>query len=1323
MFWNYLTMNEIDRYDGLNEIIVSVSLSAPKPGVFLDTVKYVLVIATTVEVVILAVSWNDQGNELKIIPTAYTIPTDNVTMFKVIGSQSGRIFMGGQDGLLYELEYDYRENKIASILGFDGITTKCQKRNHNAWSWRAVLPPFIRSMVLGDESLIDLVVDDIRHLLYAVTSNNHIQVVYLGHDNKATVCLINSFDLVQSIKLYLNYTGRNLDTVPRLEFFQDGVNSMQIVGFFIVPYTESKSVHAVAVLKSGVRVYLQLNTRANQSFYGPYQPTFIPQVQDAKFDIIFVRGPPAHDTLLDCQKTYDAAQDNGYLPCTANMKENKMSVSSSYYCNGVFLTAINNKDPLLPDELLGVSEDLTNRKSHLLNLQSSAGVSTMNMNIMNPSSNIRYDPLLPSLRESVTIINTMHGKQTMSYKVLDIKESCQPIHSKKTAPLWSLYMASSTPVVSEVTEQPNFKTIINKSDSSNMIPPSPLYYSNTIGSAGRSSDMGLTPSHITNITPLSEYILQSIPTATQREFLCLTRQGVVVIIKNRPIDYLAKCLLSYDGNYDNMAYYEQIDTFFKYFGHVESCAMCLEIICGLPVDLCVGSVLGSTSSTSGMSGGSGVMSISGTSGSEGKVLRDRAIRTILRFGGTAGFETIGRGSLQGFNSINNNPLTDMGNRDSRLAAGSLTPNFYFSHKYDAILVVISRILRPIWLRPVLDVSGKSLATIYTPVFLSTMISTLERFLNFLRDFYTVAVTRDVFLENDDYSTSGGNTSVMITGQQQSSTAIKQNMSYINSGLLTDRLTIHNTTTIQDPMLQFQKQALLKEDQNINGFWRVLHRTTQALTLLQILLIIQNVHKVPINWSELGYISFRALVVSPNIHDKIKKLLHTVIYQLCKSSDKRNEQIVNDVTKKLTEDCYLYFSAGDRFSYEAAKQMEIMRIELINNPMIQSTSLSLSTTSTSDMNIKSQTEGLIYLLLKASKYWVSLTDIKDEGADQNNVSQLTLYCNMLNQLGNIGALGIVHLCLSVAKNFDAHVNLPTSSETITNIDIDDSSSYSSSSAEWEKYLYHMGSILTDNDKKEGKELCYRCLIKYLELALKSTTATVMIDKILELSQDVVLREMVYKTLVNTDFEKLIEIQSADIPVFLSKPDMQHFNPHLLYRYYESRGMYKEAANYMYTLGHSEEPIPVESRLKYLQLAVDSATRVCEFPYEQLSQTQQQISATTITTTTTVDNNLMDSQMAYSDFLREVKDEVIVIGYQIEAYHDIQARRNILDMNLSEINRLIHIIEKKLLSISELFNDILLPFNLWTLALCLLQHSGLDAPDAVKKLWKSIIYRFV
>jgi nuclear pore complex protein Nup155 len=59
--WNYLSSDgggesTFEEFNGMSEVIVSVSLSSPKEGVFNDTVKYVLVVASPVEVVLLAIS-------------------------------------------------------------------------------------------------------------------------------------------------------------------------------------------------------------------------------------------------------------------------------------------------------------------------------------------------------------------------------------------------------------------------------------------------------------------------------------------------------------------------------------------------------------------------------------------------------------------------------------------------------------------------------------------------------------------------------------------------------------------------------------------------------------------------------------------------------------------------------------------------------------------------------------------------------------------------------------------------------------------------------------------------------------------------------------------------------------------------------------------------------------------------------------------------------------------------------------------------------------------------------------------------------------------
>ena len=56
-------------YSELDQVIVSVALLATKPGVFVEDVRHLLVIATSVEVFLLAVLLEDGG--LSLLPSEF----------------------------------------------------------------------------------------------------------------------------------------------------------------------------------------------------------------------------------------------------------------------------------------------------------------------------------------------------------------------------------------------------------------------------------------------------------------------------------------------------------------------------------------------------------------------------------------------------------------------------------------------------------------------------------------------------------------------------------------------------------------------------------------------------------------------------------------------------------------------------------------------------------------------------------------------------------------------------------------------------------------------------------------------------------------------------------------------------------------------------------------------------------------------------------------------------------------------------------------------------------------------------------------------------
>lgn len=87
-----------------NDYVVGVGFVPVKPKIFRDDIKHLLVIATTKEIKILAVTC-DRANGLQLYETGMLTNTTGVSMTQIIGTKLGRIFMLGTDGNIWELDY------------------------------------------------------------------------------------------------------------------------------------------------------------------------------------------------------------------------------------------------------------------------------------------------------------------------------------------------------------------------------------------------------------------------------------------------------------------------------------------------------------------------------------------------------------------------------------------------------------------------------------------------------------------------------------------------------------------------------------------------------------------------------------------------------------------------------------------------------------------------------------------------------------------------------------------------------------------------------------------------------------------------------------------------------------------------------------------------------------------------------------------------------------------------------------------------------------------------------------------------------------------
>lgn len=252
--WRYDDERDFTVWDGLDQIIVSVGLVRPKPGVFAESVRHLLIVTTPVEVVVLAVSFGPDGSgEMQLLPTALAVPTDDVNMLQVgllkrnfqahdslsnkysftqiCGTPLGRVFMCGNDGNLYELEYQAPGGWFSK---------KCRKRNHTQGLWSSYLP-FITRLYSCD-AITELRFDGTRNILYALTASSAIHGYYLGADGRSFSHFVTRTDL-----------GNDPNIRGRLHFAAG--TELKIASIWPITAPESSRLHLVAVTTTGARLF------------------------------------------------------------------------------------------------------------------------------------------------------------------------------------------------------------------------------------------------------------------------------------------------------------------------------------------------------------------------------------------------------------------------------------------------------------------------------------------------------------------------------------------------------------------------------------------------------------------------------------------------------------------------------------------------------------------------------------------------------------------------------------------------------------------------------------------------------------------------------------------------------------------------------------------------------------------------------------------------------------------------------------------------------------------------------------------------------------
>lgn len=303
--WNYEDGGDVAYFDGLIETILAVGLVKPKPGILQPHIHYLLVLATSVDVVILGLSFpktqgglNDSmSGGMQLLPDPlFSIPTDNIYIISITSTDLGRIFMAGKDGCLYEIAYQ-------AEAGW--LTQRCRKINHSKSTLSFLVPSVLQFSFSEDDPIVQIAIDNSRNALFTRSEKGVLQVYDLGADGQGM-----SRVATMSQNSIVTAAGNIARTIDRSVF-------KPIVQISVIDRSESSDCHLLAVTHAGVRLYF------TTAPFAPALQKHLP-VRPSLLSLVHVRLPPgfsASSTLQKPSKVHKALYSKGVLLMAASETE------------------------------------------------------------------------------------------------------------------------------------------------------------------------------------------------------------------------------------------------------------------------------------------------------------------------------------------------------------------------------------------------------------------------------------------------------------------------------------------------------------------------------------------------------------------------------------------------------------------------------------------------------------------------------------------------------------------------------------------------------------------------------------------------------------------------------------------------------------------------------------------------------------------------------------------------------------------------------------------------------------------------------------------
>ena len=233
--WSKETFME---FSGMQDVIVNVSAVERNSEVFTSKVHSVLVVSTRTEISLLGVVM--QPN-FKLVQSDIRIPTDEVGVDFLLPLDNGRIIIGGDDGNVSELKFDY--------YSWFSSAKKYKRQGFSSNILSAFVPTFLKNY--SSYKVVQLSYDPSRNLLYALVENKNrperfrIEVYDLGpysEKNKKLVT-INSQELLQRLR---QQSPKLLSLSPE---------RLKICYISAVKRNQTLQYHFLALAKNGIRIF------------------------------------------------------------------------------------------------------------------------------------------------------------------------------------------------------------------------------------------------------------------------------------------------------------------------------------------------------------------------------------------------------------------------------------------------------------------------------------------------------------------------------------------------------------------------------------------------------------------------------------------------------------------------------------------------------------------------------------------------------------------------------------------------------------------------------------------------------------------------------------------------------------------------------------------------------------------------------------------------------------------------------------------------------------------------------------------------------------